>query len=233
MNKLAVLLCPIVALTGCMSVASAGTGRAVERSHQSVAASGIAALRVENVSGDVTVSAGSGGSITIDAVKRGQDDAALGRTHVEVSHDGSTLRVRTKYDRTGFNNNGASVDYTIHVPANLDVNVGNVSGDITLTGLKGDVRADDVSGDVDAALGTVGGSRTVFMKAVSGTIHVAVARNSSFNVEANTISGDIQAFFPADTHKGFVGERLSGNLGSGKAKMTLGTVSGSISVTAQ
>lgn len=225
-----------LALTGCVTaVSAAGGGHVQQHTHQTVAASGISSLRVSNVSGSVTVTGTGGNSISIDAVKRANDNDAIAHTHVDVNRNGSQLTVSTRYDKNGLfgSSNGASVDYTIRVPAHTGIDVRNVSGDIFIKGLAGDVRADDVSGDVNASLGRVDASRTVQVSAISGAIDVHVAKNSSASVQAKTISGAIHAFFPSDIHKGYVGESLNGSIGDGSGKMDLHTISGAINISAQ
>lgn len=221
------------ALAGCVTtVSAAGGGHIQQRSHQTVPASGITSVRVSNVSGTVTVTGWNQNGIGIDAVKRANDSGSIARTHVDVTRNGDELAVSTRYDKNGLfgSTNGASVDYTIRVPATENVNVANVSGDISIHGVSGDVSAKDVSGDIKAALGRVGGSRTIRLDTISGALQVQMAKNSDASVQAKTISGAIHTFFPSDITKGYVGEDLKGTVGSGAGKIDMHTVSGAIDV---
>lgn len=236
MKKLALLVTAvIVALPACTAI-SLGSDRVQEHARQTYPAAAIDALNVANVSGPIEIVASSGADIVVDSTKHGSGRDALARTHVEIQKDGSELRVKTEYDRGGSwfgGNNGASVSYVIHVPARINVDVNNVSGPITLTGMAGDVTASEVSGPVRATLGHVAASRKVKISTVSGPIGVQIAKNSDARVQAKTVSGRIHAFFPADFHKGYVGESLNGQIGAGSGSMTFSTVSGGIEITAQ
>jgi DUF4097 and DUF4098 domain-containing protein YvlB len=106
-----------------------------------------------------------------------------------------------------------------------------VSGAVTTTGTRGDVRIEEVSGPVRAALGQVTGSRRIRINSVSGSIDVALAKNSDVRVESKTVSGGIRAFFPGDIRKGFVGESLDARVGAGTASIVLAAVSGGITIT--
>lgn len=234
MKNAVLLLGTAALLAGCVSVAS-GAEKLRAHTHQTQSAAGINSVKVENVSGRVTVTGSNASSITIDAVKRGNNADAMARTHVDVTRNGSELDIKTRYDNNGIfgSHNGASVDYTIAVPSREDLDVANVSGDVSIKGVTGDVRAKDVSGDVSASLGRVDASRSINLDTISGTIHVQIAKNSDASVQAKTISGAIHTFFPSNINKGYVGESLSGSIGGGAGKMTLHTISGAINVSEQ
>jgi Putative adhesin len=220
-------------LTGC-SVSFGDEGSSIT-SHQHRTFPAVHFVRVQNVSGPITIAASNGNSIVVDATLRAGSQGAIDRTHVDYDEHGDSLDVSTRYDKTGWfgNSRGAGVDYSITVPARTDVEVENVSGPITIRGVAGDVRASQVSGPVHVALGRVDGSREVNIKAVSGTIGVAIARNSSATLHAESISGDVHAFFPTDEHKGVVGSSIRGRIGGGSGSIDLSTVSGAIDVAAQ
>jgi hypothetical protein len=223
----------MLALTGCS--VSLGEGGSSVHSHQHRTFMGVRYLRVQNVSGPVTINTSHGNAVAVDATLSAGSQGAIDRTHVEYDAHGDSLDVTTHYDRNGWfgNSNGANVDYTVTVPPKTDVEVENISGPIAVTGVLGDVRASQVSGPVRAMLGRIEGSRDVNIKAVSGRIDLSIARNSSATLNAESISGDVRAFFPADEHKGVVGMSIRGRIGSGSGSIDLSTVSGSIDVTSQ
>lgn len=236
MKKLAILTITVAAALPACAAVSFGADNVQEHTHRSFPASAIHSVSVENVSGPVNVIASSGAQVVVDAVKHGSDKDALARTHVDIEQNGSDLQIHTDYDKGGSwfgGHNGASVTYTIHMPAQMDVNIANVSGAISIQGIAGDVRANEVSGDIRAVLGRVAASRSVKVSAVSGAIDVQIAKNSAAQVQAKTVSGAIHSFFPANIHKGYVGESLSGQIGSGGGSMKFSTISGGISITAQ
>lgn len=163
-------------------------------------------LSLTNIAGDITVSAGSGDEVTIDAVKRTRGDRdELARVQITVDEHSGRVDVRT--DHTGRNDH-VSVDYTVLVPAAAGVELASVSGGIKVTGVKGAVRATTVSGSVTT----------------SDTPRVEVARSTSGPVSIGGISSD------GDLNAGSV----SGNVTVKGVKvrgLDLGSVSGDVVVT--
>lgn len=136
-----------------------------------------AALDLSHLSGDVRVSGGGGSEIRIEATKRVRHrDAAEGKRlldalRVDINSFNGRVEVRTIYPRrSGIRGNSmsASVDYVITVPASAAVALKSVSGNIFVSNVRGEVRAEAVSGDVN----------------IGGTPNVAIAK---------TISGDVLA----------------------------------------
>ena len=104
-------------------------------------------VSVTNISGDITVTAGSGDEVSIEAVKRAHR-GQLGDVSIDINEAPSRVDVRTSYVGR---NSDVSVDYTIAVPASASVEVHSVSGDVKVTGAKGLVRIESVSGNITAA----------------------------------------------------------------------------------
>jgi DUF4097 and DUF4098 domain-containing protein YvlB len=223
----------IFSLSGCIDATALASHNVEVRVHRSLPASGVTGLQVENIAGAIAVSAWDRPSVDVRALTYGADKDSVDRTHVVVVASGSQISVKTEYDST--NNffggqNGAEVDYTIRVPKSVNVDITNISGPTTIEGVAGNVDATEVSGRLDANLGALSGTRRVTMSAVSGRITARIARGSDARVEASTLSGPVDFFFPADKHQGYVGTSATGQLGKGTSSMTLHTVSGPIAV---
>ena len=139
-------------------------------------------LDLNGISGDVRVTGGSGNDIRVEATKRVRHrDAEQGKRllndlRVEMTHVGNRVEVRTVYPRRNNGERGISarVDYVINVPAGVTVAIKSISGNVVVTAVRGEVRAETVSGDVD----------------VSATPNVAVAKTISGNVIARDIGSD-------------------------------------------
>jgi DUF4097 and DUF4098 domain-containing protein YvlB len=188
------------------------------------------AVDVTQVSGDVRVTVGRGNEVRVDAVKRvrhrdpEEAKRLLGLLRVEVNQVGGRIEIRTIYPRTqgnrGFN---GSVDYTIVVPQSVAVSVKTISGDVAVTGVQGEVRAETISGDVDvvstpnlAVAKTVSGDVTardisaasLTLGAVSGTVIATGLKVRT--LEAGTVSGDLRL---ADLQvERLMAKTLSGNI---------------------
>jgi DUF4097 and DUF4098 domain-containing protein YvlB len=141
---------------------------------------GEGAIDLTHIAGDVRVVIGRGNEIRIDAVKRvrhrdGEEaKRLLAALRVDVTQVGNRIEVRTVYPRNtrGFN---GSVDYTLTVPQSAAVSTKTVSGDLSVTGVHGEVRAETVSGDVD----------------VTDTPNLMLAKTVSGDVRAREIAGSI------------------------------------------
>jgi len=233
MRPTSFVLLAALSLAGCIDSTTFASHNVEVRFHRALPAAGVRELRVVNVAGSITVMSWNRPSVDVGALEYGSDQAAIERTHIVAGSSGPTVLVKTQYDNSGSifgNQNGAEVDYTIHVPKSLSVSVTNVSGPTTLNGIGGNVDATEVSGRLDASLGTLSGARTVHMSAISGRITVRITRNSNARVDASTISGPVNLFFPSNIRQGVVGNSATGRIGKGTSSMTLHTVSGPIAV---
>ncbi|HZZ65023.1 MAG TPA: DUF4097 family beta strand repeat-containing protein [Candidatus Baltobacteraceae bacterium] len=234
--KKAAVFCIGALLTGCASTMNYGGDAIHEQNHQTVPARGITSVHVLNVSGPITVKTTQGASITIDSTKSANDTDAIHRTHVTIHQEGPQLVVHTEYDQGGGwfgSHNGASVAYVVSIPRNLSLNVDNVSGPVTVSGTVGDLNVREVSGSVHAALGTVRPKQRINIQSVSGSVTLSIARNSDVRVQTKSISGAVNAFFPANIDKGFLGQMLDGRLGKGDGSIVIGAVSGGITISPQ
>lgn len=234
MNRSSIgLAAALLALTGC-SVSLGDEGTSIQ-AHEHHTFPAVRALHVENVSGPITVMPSKSDTVSVDATRRAGSQGAIDRTRVAYDRHGDSLDVSTHYEKTGWfgDSSGASVAYTIAVPPKTDLEIENVSGPITIRSASGNVRASQVSGPVSATLGRVDAARDVSIKAVSGKISLAIAKDSSATLNAESISGGVHAFFPTDQHKGVVGSSIRGRIGNGGGSIDLSTVSGAIEVSSQ
>jgi hypothetical protein len=173
-------------------------------------------LDLSNISGNVRVTGDGGSEIRVEATKRVRhrdaDEARrlLQDLRVDITNVGGRVEVRTTYPRrTGGDRDrriSASVDYEVSVPAGAAVAVKTISGDVSVTRVNGEVRAEAVSGDVSvsatpnvAVAKTVSGNVTardvgaatnVSLSSVSGTVVATEVKARS--LECGSVSGDVQ-----------------------------------------
>lgn len=119
-----------------------------------------------------------------------------------------------------------SGDVTVRASVALDVAARSVSGDLrivapTLTALTASTTSGDV--EVDAALAD-GGTHTV--SSVSGD--VALVTDTDVRVETQSVTGDIRAVVPHRTEGGRGRRTLI--VGEGRARITVGTLSGDVTL---
>lgn len=173
------------------------------------------ALDLTGISGDVTITGGGGSDIRVEATKRvrhrDSDEARrlVDELRVETAQFGERVEVRTVYPRRsrGYDRgSSASIDYVVSVPKDASVTVRNVSGDVVVTSVAGDVRAETVSGDVevrgapslaaaktvsgDVTVRDVGNAGTLVLGTVSGTIVASGLKARA--LECGSVSGDVR-----------------------------------------
>jgi DUF4097 and DUF4098 domain-containing protein YvlB len=144
-------------------------------------------VSVQNISGEITVTGGSGDEVSIEAVKRARGDGSqLERARIVVDERAGRVDIRTEYDRDRDNN--VSVDYTVTVPTSASLDVRSVSGNIKVSNVQGAVRAESVSGSVT----TSATPRLEAAKSVSGDIDLTNAGTDA-ELSAGSVSGSLRA----------------------------------------
>jgi len=187
-------------------------------------------LDLSNISGTIIVTAGPGDEVKIEAVKRGRGDTeAEAKTQltyvaVDIAERPGRVDVRARY-KEGEQHINVSVDYTVTAPAGTRVSVRSVSGDIRVTGTKGDLDVESVSGDVTIA----DAGQLARAKTVSGDVDIQGA-TSNGTLDIGSVSGDVRA-------KGVKARRIDAGTVSGDAELadttcdaaTMKSVSGDVS----
>jgi hypothetical protein len=177
-----------------------GQGRHEEREtvSRTIRIGGSGALILSNLSGDITVTRGSGNDVQIEAVKiaRGRDAAdareMLGMMRVDISERSNRVEVNAVYpssrelsaqQRRQFS---VSVVYNITAPAGTRLSAKSLSGDVRVTDIHGDVSAESTSGDISIS----NAERIIRAKTTSGDVNV-MNSTSALAFEAQSISGDV------------------------------------------
>jgi hypothetical protein len=146
-------------------------------------------LELTNTAGDVRVSGTRGDDVRIDAVKHvwaanePQARAQLQEVQVRITERGDVVDVRTDMPRRRDLN--AAVDYTVSVPTSASVVLRAVSGDVTITNVRGELRVDTISGHVTASSL---GARSL-IKGISGAIDISDTEGTELTV--STVSGAV------------------------------------------
>jgi DUF4097 and DUF4098 domain-containing protein YvlB len=186
MEELAARIGRVVDHLGSMGSGSARVqeGRLTEKFSKTVPLGRTGSFELGNISGTITVTGGSADQVQIEAVKRGRTAEALQNARIEVVQAADRVEVQVQYPHDS--REGASVDFTVTVPKGAGVTVHSVSGDLKLTGIDGELRAETVSGDV--AVTSAG--RLAQAKSVSGTVTVQSASNAD-TLSASSVSGNV------------------------------------------
>jgi Toastrack DUF4097 len=148
-------------------------------------------LELSNFTGDIVVRAGAGSRVRLIA-------SHSVREHITIRTEGSKVIIDSDSDRMV----PASVHYDITVPDWLDLDLSGFNSDITIEGMKGEVKAETVQGSID--LIRSGGSATL------GTVDGGVRVESSHGrIEVGAINGPVRILGAKGT---IVAESVNGNI---------------------
>jgi DUF4097 and DUF4098 domain-containing protein YvlB len=150
------------------------------------------ALDLRNISGNITVTGVSGNEATIEILResrgRTEADAKLGLTEVTVQVDerGERASVQTvnpqHRERPPYR---VAVNYTVKAPAGTRININTLSGDVMVTGIKGDTAVEVAGGDI-----TVTGSRVSRIKTMGGDVTLTDV-DAEGSLDVGTLGGDV------------------------------------------
>jgi len=218
-------------------------------------------LVVRGISGDVVAHLASGDEARVEARKTGRSsdfdrvEVVMSESRGEVVfcviYDGrrgdSDCDSRYDDDRDdhGGRNIRAGVDFVVYVPAGVPFSGHTVSGNVEAEGLRSDIDAatvsgdvsvsttgvatgKTVSGDVDVEMGSLDWRRLEFAT-VSGDITVTVPQDVDAEIEFDSLSGDFDSDFDlrvTSRRDRFVGHHLEATIGEGSRTLTFETVSG-------
>lgn len=235
--------------------ASDHRGAFTEEFHQTYNIAANGRLELDNINGDVHISAWDQNEIKVDAVKYANSKDRLDDARIEIDSGKDYLSIRTKYRdhdlsfNWGGRNNPPSVEYTLMVPRNIRLDeIKLINGSLDLSGVTGEVRASCINGKLEAHnlsgradLSTINGhldarfdqlsGSSVELKSVNGSVELTIPSDSKAEIEASTVSGGIENDFGLHVnHHRFVGHDLRGELGNGGPHIRLENVNGRIEI---
>ena len=243
---------PALLLTAAfLAAATAARAAETETIRQTYPLAADGTLHLENVNGDITITAWDKPEVSLEAEKRAKQTEDLAKITLEIESSPEKLSIKTKYPKTGWfkNNINASVRYRLMVPAgvrlqkidsvNSDitvtgvegaVNLDTVNGTITAQGLKADARLDSVNGSLRAEFASVENVHEVNLDSVNGRAEVTLPRGASAEIKADSVNGRVT--IEQSIRLGQAGRRsLSGSIGHGTGpRIVLDTVNGGIAI---
>lgn len=223
-------------------------------------------LYLKNLNGPVRVEPASGDQVVITADRRTQGDADPRQVRfvAKPADDGQSMVVcalwgaRSTCDEHGYHgdydsdNSGdhrdgsVSVEFTVRVPAGVNVSVATVNGGLDVRGATsavvardvngsvhvessgGPVSAETVSGSVWARMGSTGDAHDLEFASVNGSVVVEMPASLGADVDLSTVNGRIDTEFPV-TMTGRIDPRhLRATVGDGSRHVRLRTVNGNV-----
>jgi hypothetical protein len=220
-------------------------------------------VRVKNLNGRVTVRAASGNTVVITGEKtsrRGDPNSVrivtqkTGNGGILVcafwtenaSCDEDSYSSHSDGEDSGRHSRDVSVDFTVSLPAGVNVLSSSVNGDVEVDGATAEVDVHTVNGDVrgitssgPVSAGTVNGSITAKMRSlpgnadldfrtVNGSIDLELPTQLDADVELRTVNGGFQTDFPMTLSGRVSPRRLNATIGKGGRRLRATTVNGSI-----
>lgn len=219
-------------------------------------------LYVRNLNGAVHVERSSGDRAEVTAVKRwrrgdpkevriemrklgaGDEDViicAFWTDNATCDEDG----YRSRNDGWRGRSNDTSVEFTVRLPAGVNLGTSTVNGNVRVAGATAEVAATTVNGAVEATssggpvrASTVNGDVDVKMRdlgrgdldysTVNGSVYVEVPEGLDADLDMRTVNGGVRADFPL-TLSGRINPRhIRATIGKGGRRVKLSTVNGSV-----
>jgi DUF4097 and DUF4098 domain-containing protein YvlB len=224
-------------------------GAYTEEFHQTYALSPEGRVELDNINGAVHISSWDRNEVKVDAVKSADAKEKLDEAKIEVNATSDLISIRTKYPEHRWgNNNPASIEYTLTVPRGVHLDeIKLINGGLDITGINGEVQASCINGRLEASdlsgrahLSTINGrlnakfsqlnGHTLELSSVNGSVELTIPSDSMAEIEASTVSGDIDNDFGLHVSHHFVGHNLSGELGNGGTRIHLSDVNGRIEI---
>jgi DUF4097 and DUF4098 domain-containing protein YvlB len=240
----------LAGVLGTLAPSYGGSGSYRDEFHQTYAFDAHGRVALENINGDVHITAWDRNEVQVDAAKRASTQERLDDARIVVDAARGSISIRTHYPGQGNSEHPAIVDYTVKVPrtARLDqvklvngsleisgikgeVHASSVSGAIRTHGLAGNVKLSTVSGRLEASFEELEASRSISMNSVNGAIEILLPMDAHADLQADTVSGGISSDFGRPTERGkFPGRHWSGALKGGGARIRVSNVDGTILV---
>ncbi|MCY3600564.1 MAG: hypothetical protein OXN85_11425 [Gemmatimonadetes bacterium] len=219
------------------------------------------AVTIRGVNGSVTASAASGSEVRVRATKEWDDDDP-DSVRIEVVEDSRGVLICAVYPtrrgrdpnrcgrgddyRMSVNNNDVKVQFTVEVPAGVELEARTVNGEIEARGIADDVEArtvnggiavegngpvsaETVNGEIEARLGGEISDDLRF-KTVNGGIRLVLPTGTDADVDIRTVNGAIDTEFPLTIRGRWGPKSASGEIGAGGPEIEVSTVNGSIAL---
>ena len=216
-------------------------------------ADGIHRVHVNEVNGGVNVEAGNTNEITLVAHVRAYEkpkpnEDNQGYFKSDVTGDTLEIGRKSRHHITiiGFNfGDDVTVDYSLRVPPQLELELRTVNGRIATHGIDGATAAKSVNGEInlenagsaEVEAHTVNGRvmakfvrdfQGARLKTVNGRVIAVLPPTASFACDLSQVNGDFEATFPLSIHSHPGSRRVSGDVNGGRHELRISTVNGDI-----
>jgi DUF4097 and DUF4098 domain-containing protein YvlB len=230
----------VILLVACSTAGA--EARVREHFEQTVAFNPGGLFSIENQNGSIEISVGSEPSVRIEAEKEAKSEEGLRNIEIVIEGSGDRVSVRTvHHSRRGH----GGVSYRIVLPAEAQVTVATVNGEVSVTGIRGKVaaesvngalRVEDISGEIEAET-TNGSIRASYQsleggrhrfETTNGEVRVYLPSDAGGDLDAETMNGSIEVEFPMNLTRTSRRHVRGSFGGGGSSSFQVSTVNGSV-----
>lgn len=224
-------------------------------------------IEIKGINGDIRADAASGNEVQVIATKTSRR-SDVNQVQVKVVQHAGGVTIcalyptehgysneceagigepRNRAASSGVNNNDVRVDFTVRVPASVGFEGRTVNGEVSATGLSGNViaktingsikiattgyaEATTINGEISAKFGDANWPKELTFKTLNGEINLDLPANVSTEVDAETLNGQINSDFPINLVTFKSRKHLRGRIGVGGRELHLKTLNGSINL---
>lgn len=218
-------------------------------------------LEIKGINGSIRAELATGNTIEVTARKTAQrSDPASVRVEVVPSSDSVTICSVYPSDGSEPNvcepgsgghmstrDNDVEVNYTVKLPAGIRFTPKTVNGGVTAMGLRSDVNAHSVNGNIkvsttglaqaksvngslEIALGVASWNAPLEFKTVNGSIDVTLPAGVNADLHTRSVNGDVASDFPLTVSGRIQKREMNARIGSGGNALDCVTVNGAITL---
>ena len=226
-------------------------------------------IEVKGISGEIVADATNGPEVQVVALKKSRR-SDVNSVHIKVEQHAGGVTICALYPNNNGNyasscsgdddkqrdddsqdvivrHNDVTVDFTVHVPANVSFVGKTINGGISVASLNSNVVAKTINGSIKIATtgyaeaATINGEinakflngswpTMLSFKTINGEINLDLPANLSAAVDIKTLNGSINSDFPLTITEIKGKKTVRGTIGSGGRDLVLKTLNGSINL---
>jgi hypothetical protein len=156
-------------------------------------------VEIGNINGFIEVTAGSGQSVDVKAVRvarAASKEAAkemLSKTTIKEEITTDLVKLTTQRPAGGWNHGGVDVRYVVTAPASARLDLQTTNGRIVVTNASAGVKAGTTNGEIEGR----GLSGAIRASTTNGSVDLEIASLSN-DVQVSTTNGQVNVRVPAD-----------------------------------